>query len=176
KTGLRMMTPAYAAPEQILGEPIGMHTDIYTLGVVLYELLTERLPFDLSNRTPGAAEAVIVTDEPLRPSAAVKRPASKRAWADLDVLCLTAMRKEPERRYRTVEALIRDIDHYLGGEPLDASADTFGHRLSKYVRRNWRPVSAAGAAIIVERLDRKSTRLNSSHDQISYAVFCLKKK
>lgn len=149
KTGLRMMTPAYAAPEQILGEPIGMHTDIYTLGVVLYELLTARLPFDLSNRTPGAAEAVIVTDEPLRPSAAVKRPASKRAWADLDVLCLTAMRKEPERRYRTVEALIRDIDHYLGGEPLDARPDTFGYRLSKYVRRNWRPVSAAGAAIIV---------------------------
>src|SRR6266576_1215123 len=108
KTGLRMMTPAYAAPE-----------------------------------------AVIVTDEPLRPSAAAKQPVSKRAWADLDVLCLTAMRKEPERRYRTVEALIRDIDHYLGGEPLDARPDTFGYRLSKYVRRNWRPVSAAGAAIIV---------------------------
>ncbi len=150
KTGLRMMTPAYAAPEQILGEPIGMHTDIYTLGVVLYELLTERLPFDLSNRTPGEAETVIVEHGPKRPSAdAQEKSISKRAWADLDVLCLTAMRKEPERRYRTVEALIRDIDHYLDGEPLDARPDTFGYRLSKYVRRNWRPVSAAGAAIIV---------------------------
>src|SRR3989454_4573255 len=150
KTGLRMMTPAYAAPEQILGEPIGMHTDIYTLGVVLYELLTERLPFDLSNRTPGEAETVIVERGPKRPSAAAQEQSiSKRAWADLDVLCLTAMRKEPERRYRTVEALIRDIDHYLDGEPLDARPDTFGYRLSKYVRRNWRPVSAAGAAIIV---------------------------
>ncbi len=150
KTGLRMMTPAYAAPEQILGEPIGMHTDIYTLGVVLYELLTGGLPFDLSNRTPGEAETVIVEQGPKRPSAAAQEKSiSKRAWADLDVLCLTAMRKEPERRYRTVEALIRDIDHYLGGEPLDARPDTFGYRLSKYVRRNWRPVSAAGAAIIV---------------------------
>src|SRR2546425_7121581 len=150
KTGLRMMTPAYAAPEQILGEPIGMHTDIYTLGVVLYELLTERLPFDLSNRTPGEAETVIVERGPKRPSAAAQEKSiSKRAWADLDVLCLTAMRKEPERRYRTVEALMRDIDHYLDGEPLDARPDTFGYRLSKYARRNWRPVSAAGAAIIV---------------------------
>src|SRR5436190_5391366 len=150
KTGLRMMTPAYAAPEQILGEPIGMHTDIYTLGVVLYELLTERLPFDLSNRTPDEAETVIVEQGAKRPSAAAQEKSiSKRAWADLDVLCLTAMRKEPERRYRTVEALIRDIDHYLDGEPLDARADTFGYRLSKYVRRNWRPVSAAGAASIV---------------------------
>jgi eukaryotic-like serine/threonine-protein kinase len=150
KTGLRMMTPAYAAPEQILGEPIGMHTDIYTLGVVLYELLTGGLPFDVSNRTPGEVEASIVAQEPVRPSAAAKEPAvSRRAWADLDVLCLTAMRKEPERRYRTVEALIRDIDHYLDGEPLDARPDTFGYRLSKFVRRNWRPVSAAGAGSIV---------------------------
>src|SRR3989441_7109986 len=110
KTGLRMMTPAYAAPEQILGEPIGMHTDIYTLGVVLYELLTERLPFDLSNRTPGEAETVIVERGPKRPSAAAQEKSiSKRAWADLDVLCLTAMRKEPERRYRTVRSEERRV-------------------------------------------------------------------
>src|SRR5438128_5528272 len=110
RTGLRLMTPAYAAPEQILGDPVGIHTDIYTLGVVLYELLTGRLPFDLANRTPSEAETVIVEQRPERPSAAAKeKSVSRRAWADLDVLCLTAMHIEPQRRYRTVEALIRDI-------------------------------------------------------------------
>src|SRR5437867_6673553 len=150
RTGLRLMTPAYAAPEQILGDPVGIHTDIYTLGVVLYELLTGRLPFDLANRTPSEAETVIVEQRPERPSAAAKeKSVSRRAWADLDVLCLTAMHIEPQRRYRTVEALIRDIDHYLAGEPLEARPDTFGYRLGKYVRRNWRPVSAATASFIV---------------------------
>src|SRR5436189_2427617 len=150
RTGLRLMTPAYAAPEQILGDPVGIHTDIYTLGVVLYELLTGRLPFDLPNRTPGEAETAIIGQGPGRPSAAAKEKSiSRRAWADLDVLCLTAMHIEPQRRYRTVEALIRDIDHYLAGEPLEARPDTFGYRLGKYARRNWRPVSAASASFIV---------------------------
>src|SRR5437667_1178657 len=150
RTGLRLMTPAYAAPEQILGDPVGIHTDIYTLGVVLYELLTGRLPFDLSNRTPGEAETAIIEQGPERPSGAAKEKSiSRRAWADLDVLCLTAMHIEPQRRYRTVEGLIRDIDHYLAGEPLEARPDTFGYRLGKYVRRNWRPVSAATASFIV---------------------------
>lgn len=158
-TGLRLMTPAYAAPEQLFGEPVGIHTDIYTLGVVLYELLAGRLPFDLSNRKPGEAAAVMVEQGPERPSAARGKGAAaggarlptvgKRAWADLNVVCLTAMRWEPERRYRTVEALIRDIDHYLAGEPLEARPDTLGYRLGKYVERNWRPVSAAAATLIV---------------------------
>src|SRR2546427_4482537 len=144
------MTPAYAAPEQILGDPVGIHTDIYPLGVVQYELLTGRLPFDLSNRTPGEAETAIIKQGGERPSAAAKKKSiSKRAWADLDVLCLTAMHIEPQRRYRTVEALIRDVDHYLAGEPLEARPDTFGYRLGKYVRRNWRPVAATAASFLV---------------------------
>ena len=161
RTGLRLMTPAYAAPEQIGAGRVGIHTDIYSLGVVLYQLLAGRLPFDLANRTPGEIEALIVQQEPLRPSVAARigsrlpgddaRPdlISRRAWADLDVLCLTAMHKDPDRRYRTVDALIRDIDHYVDGEPLEARPDRVSYRLGKFVRRNWRPVSAAAAVFAV---------------------------
>jgi eukaryotic-like serine/threonine-protein kinase len=149
-TGLRLMTPAYAAPEQIRGDRVGIHTDVYSLGVILYELLTGQLPFDLSNLTPAEAATIIAEHEPAKPSAAVRRdPRDAQiaalcptAWADLDVLCLTAMHKDPQRRYRSVEALIRDIDHYLKGEPLEARPDTLGYRMGKFVRRNRRAVTA----------------------------------
>ena len=75
--------------------------------------------------------------------------AAKAAWADLDVLCLTAMHKDPQRRYPSVEALIRDVDHYLKGEPLEARPDTLRYTLGKFVRRNWRAVSAAAAVFAV---------------------------
>ncbi len=69
--------------------------------------------------------------------------ASRTAWADLDVLCLTAMHKDPQRRYQSVEALIRDVNHYLEGEPLEARADTLRYTVGKFVRRHWQLVSAA---------------------------------
>ena len=155
RTGLRLMTPAYAAPEQIRGGRIGIQTDVYSLGVILYELLADRLPFDLSNRTPGEAETIVAEQEPEKPSARAKRTngipspatrslsASKSSWADLDVICLTAMHKDPQRRYTSVEALIRDVDHYLKGEPLEARPDSLHYRVGKFVSRNRRAVGAA---------------------------------
>jgi serine/threonine-protein kinase len=156
-TGLRLLTPAYAAPEQIRGEQLGVHTDVYALGIILFELLTGQLPFDLSNLTPGEAAAIIVNFEAGKPSSYLKKiEESKRnlllnrsAWADLDILCLTAMHKDPGRRYRSVEALIRDIDHYLNGEPLEARPDSVRYRAHKFIRRNQRAVAAAAAVFAV---------------------------
>jgi serine/threonine-protein kinase len=163
-TGLRLMTPAYAAPEQIRGDEVGIQTDVYSLGVILYQLLAGRLPFDLANRTPAQAEKIITETEPAKPSAAAgekivapaksgsqKIAANRAEWADLDVLCLKAMHKDARRRYQSAEALIRDIDHYLKGEPLEARPDAIGYRLHKFLTRNRDAVLAAGAlaAIVV---------------------------
>jgi serine/threonine protein kinase/tetratricopeptide (TPR) repeat protein len=160
RTGLRLMTPAYAAPEQIRGDRVGIQTDVYSLGVILYELLAGRLPFDLLNKTPGEVETILAEQQPEKPSATARRTnkspgastnslsASKTSWADLDVMCLTAMHKDPQRRYASVEALIRDVDHYLKREPLEARPDRLDYRVSKFVRRNRSAVSAAGLVFI----------------------------
>ena len=159
RTGMRVMTPAYAAPEQVGAGRLGIHTDVYSLGVVLYELLAGRLPFDLADRTPNEMERIIVEEEPERPSVAARRTpalpigssrvqsANRAQWADLDVLCLTAMHKDPSRRYASAEALIRDVNHYLAGEPLEARPDTIRYRAGKFVRRNWRAVVMAGVTV-----------------------------
>jgi eukaryotic-like serine/threonine-protein kinase len=161
-TALRMMTPAYAAPEQIRGESVGILADVYSLGVVLYELLAGRLPFNVTNCTPAQAEKILAEQQPSKPSAAHAENASesadstdfasgmgRTAWTDLDVLCLTAMHKDPQQRYQSVEAIIRDVDHYLKGEPLEARPDSWRYTAGKFVGRNWKALSAAAAVLAI---------------------------
>ncbi len=157
-TSLRFMTPAYAAPEQMLGAQIGIQADVYSLGVIFYELLAGRLPFDLSNRTPGQVERLITQQPPARPSALAAEHATSSGgragtlrvrrsdWNDLDMLCLTAMHRDLAQRYTSVEALIRDIDHFLLREPLEARSEGWRYRARKFIARNRSAVSATSAA------------------------------
>lgn len=153
-TASRLMTPAYAAPEQLRGEPVGVYSDVFALGVILYELLTGGLPYDPEirelSRLSGAAEA------PERPSVRARRagdagrsrPTNSGTWSELDTLCVTAMHDDSQRRYQTVEALLRDLDHLSAGEPLDARPDSFGYRVGKFVRRHRTAVVATAAVTI----------------------------
>ncbi|MGD0986442.1 MAG: protein kinase [Candidatus Sulfotelmatobacter sp.] len=151
--GLRFMSPDYAAPEWIRDGDVGFYTDVYSLGVVLYEILAGRLPFEQSQQgvtaNPSADPVAPSVAFSCGPQADSSGQISRASWADLDVLCLKAIHKDAQQRYSSVEALIRDIDHYLIGEPLEARPDGVRYRADKFVRRNLRPLAAASAALIL---------------------------
>jgi len=147
RTGARLLTPAYAAPEQLTDGIISIQTDVHALGIMLYELLAGQRPFDGPDAT-----AKRLTEHPRRPSVAAaperQAEAGRASWADLDALCLTAIARDPHLRYRTVEAFARDLSHYLAGEPLEARPASWRYRAGKLLRRRWREATAAMIAVI----------------------------
>jgi len=138
----RALSPDYASPEQIRGEPLSVPSDIYSLGVVLYELLASARPYRLTRNSRGELEEAILHADPRRPSE-VAVPADRRALrGDLDTVVLQAMKKAPADRYQTVYALIEDLERALDGRPVAARADSVFYRAGKFVRRHKLGVSA----------------------------------
>ncbi len=153
-----ILTPEYAAPEQIAGEPATTATDDYALGVLLYELLAGVRPYAFERRTAAEIERVVTTVEPARPSAALTAAAAetraaaphalRRALAgDLDTLVLKALAKDPARRYASAEALGDDLRRHRLGLPLRARPSTFAYRMSRFARRNRLLVGATVAVV-----------------------------
>ena len=153
-TVARVLTLNYASPEQLTGGIVGIQADIYALGVILYELLTGRLPLELANLPPLEMRSTLLDCVPQKPSVASRADghglqASRSIWADVDVVCLTALQKQPDRRYRTVDAMIGDLDRLVSGRPLEARADSIGYRTGKFMRRHWQGAVVAAAVILV---------------------------
>jgi serine/threonine protein kinase/tetratricopeptide (TPR) repeat protein len=177
-TGLRPMTLGYASPEQVRGETITPLSDVYSLGLVLYELLTGHRPYVATSSAPQEMERMICEHQPEKPSAVISRtdtipgldgtaqitvtPESvsavrdgqpeklrRRLAGDLDNIVLMALRKEPERRYGSVEQFSEDIRRHLNGEPVLARRDTLWYRSAKFLKRNQAAVVAAALTAVI---------------------------
>ena len=136
---LPLMTPEYASPEQVRGEAVTTSTDVYSLGAVLYELLTEQRPYRIENSSPAEVQRAICDTAPPRPSAAGPRVLA----GDLDNIVLKALHKDTVRRYSSVEQFAEDIRRYLAARPVIAREDTPAYRARKFVARHKTGVAAA---------------------------------
>ena len=175
-TSASLMTPDYASPEQLAGLQLSTATDIYSLGVVLYGLLTGRKPFRREDTSSADWERVVRERAPAPPSSVVERSLERsgeadqravdplraaalrgttpsrlrrRLAGDLDLIVLMCLRKEPERRYTSAQQLAADIQRHLAGHPILAREDSLLYRTSKFVRRNRVPVAASVIAVVL---------------------------
>ena len=152
-TQQQRFTPGYASPEQVRGDAVTTASDVYALGALLYALLADRPPHDFPTATPSPTELfrVIVEQEPPRASAVAPSAETRRELrGDLDNILLTALRKEPDRRYSGVPALAEDLRRYLASRPVRARPATVGYRASKFIQRN--KLVTAGAALLLATL------------------------
>jgi eukaryotic-like serine/threonine-protein kinase len=170
----RLMTPGYASPEQVRGEPVTTASDVYSLGVILYELLTSRRPYRVKTDSPAEILRAVCDQEPERPSTAIIRQEEtrdskrvltpeiiaadrgtlpdklqKQLRGDLDTIVAKALRKEPQRRYASAERLSEDLRHYLVGLPVSAHRDTRSYRAGKFVRRHKAGVAAVALIAVL---------------------------
>lgn len=171
RAGERLLTPEHASPEQVLGRPITTASDIYSLGVLLYHLLTGHRPYEVSSYGQSQLQKVICEQDPLKPSTIIVRGSDakavlptiaehrrhtpeklrRRLAGDLDQIVLKAMRKEPDQRYASASQFSLDIQRHLGGEPVLARKGTWSYRTGKFVKRNALGVGVATifAALLV---------------------------
>ena len=162
-TGVRPMTPEYASPEHVRGEAVTTTSDVYSLGIILYELLTGASPYALQSRSPQEIQRAITDKEPPKPSTVANagdrksqigpsRTGDRKSLrGDLDNIVLMALRKEPERRYQSVEQFSEDIRRHLEARPILARQDTISYRAAKFVQRN-RAITAAAALLFLSLL------------------------
>jgi len=168
KENARLMTPRHASPEQVRGDNVTIATDIYSLGTLLYELLSGVFPYELKSTGAADVERAICDTDPSRPSTRLTQRADgidadsiaaarklrvtelvRQIGGDLDTIVLKAMQKVPERRYATIREFAEDIRRYLHHRPVLARPDSLIYRLSKFVRRNTFAVAAGTAALVV---------------------------
>ncbi|GAB5522013.1 MAG: hypothetical protein RhofKO_42640 [Rhodothermales bacterium] len=171
---LRLLTPEYAAPEQVRGDRITTSTDVYSLGVLLVEILTGQRPYALSSRVQREVERIICEVPPTIPSTLIARASTsnlpplhterlqRKLKAGIDDIVLVALHKETERRYASAEALAQDVANYLHGLPLDARPDTWWYHTKLYIRRN-RPLVLAAALVLLSLIGGLSAALWQAH-------------
>ena len=147
-TSTQMLTPDYASPEQIRGEPVTTSSDVYSLGVLLYRLLSGQNPYGMQTPPHELAHAICEQD-PAAPSIAAGKEGRRVLSGDLDNIVLKAMEKDPQRRYSSAEQFSQDIERYLEGRPVLARPHTWQYRASKFITRNKLSVTAAALMALV---------------------------
>ncbi len=178
-TQMGIMTPSYASPEQVRGEMISTASDIYSLGILLYELLAEQPPFDVGTGAPAEVVKAVCNTEPVPPSKKVIKPTlAKSLQGDLDNIVLKAIQKNPAERYGSADEFIADIERHLSGHPVEAAGNSTWYKLSKFARRNWIGLTTAGLFLITiaSLVGFYTNRLSNERDRAVQAEAAAKKE